>query len=91
MKVAPLHSAVSARHGEVVALLLERGADPNARQQEGWTALHGAAHNGDAETVEALLLHGADPALRHEGGKRAADLAGEAGHDALARRLEAAR
>jgi uncharacterized protein len=40
MKVTPLHSAAAAHSGEIVRLLLERGANPNARQQGGWTPLH---------------------------------------------------
>lgn len=88
MRVTPLHSAVAARHCAIAARLLARGAQPNARQQEGWTPLHGAAHNGDAGTVELLLAHGADPRARHDGGKTAAELAREAGHEEIARALE---
>ena len=37
--------------------------------------------------VALLLQYGADPALRDREGRTAADLAREAGHNALARRL----
>lgn len=89
MRVAPLHSAVATRRHSIIARLLEHGANPNARQQEGWTVLHGAANEGELATVELLLEHGADPRARHDGGKSAADIAREKGHEEIARRLDA--
>jgi uncharacterized protein len=56
-------------------LLLDEGADVNATQQGGWTALHGAAQNGDRELVELLLAKGADLQLRADNGQTALDLA----------------
>jgi ankyrin repeat protein len=87
MRVAPIHSAAAGRTA-VVPLLIERGADVNARQQGGWTALHEAAHRGDLELTEALLAAGADPRLANDEGITAAQLARDAGHAALADRLE---
>jgi ankyrin repeat protein len=83
LHVTPLHSAAAGRHGEIVRLLLEHGADPNARQDGGFTPLHAAAQNDDRESVEALLAAGADPALVSDDGKRPADLAGEAVRELL--------
>jgi ankyrin repeat protein len=40
-------------------LLLEAGADPNAAQQGGITALDAARHHGDEEIARLLLDHGA--------------------------------
>ncbi|MGH3005076.1 MAG: ankyrin repeat domain-containing protein [Gaiellaceae bacterium] len=85
--VTPLHSAVAARNEETVALLLDRAADPNARQEGGFTALHGAAQQGDEPIVDLLLRHGADARLAAEDGRTAADFARESGHKELAARL----
>jgi ankyrin repeat protein len=55
-----LHFGVA--HEPVVRLLLERGADPNVRD-EGDVAypLHFAAENQDLPVIRQLLEHGADP------------------------------
>lgn len=79
MRVAPIHSAC-AQSDEVLAcrlahLLLAFGADPNARQQSGWTPLHAAAHRNQALLIRLLRLGGADPQLTHDAGLSAIDLA----------------
>ncbi len=56
-------------------LLLERGANPNARQESGFTALHGAAAHGDVEMTKLLLKFGADPKALTDDGKDAAAVA----------------
>jgi ankyrin repeat protein len=89
MKVQPLHAAVAARNATAVALLLERGADPNARQQAGYTPLMGAAAAGRRDMADMLIARGADPALINEEGKSAADVAREHGHAELAGSLTA--
>lgn len=89
MRVTALHSAVADEGDSDSALaLVAAGADPNAKQRHGWTPLHAAAQTGDCAVVGALLAAGADPTLTHDGGKRAADLAREAGHTELAALLE---
>ena len=75
MKVTPLHSAAAAHSREIVRLLLDEGAPPDARQQGCWTALHEAAQAGDQEMVKDLLEHGAGPLARNDEGKSPADLA----------------
>jgi ankyrin repeat protein len=87
MKVQPLHAAVAARNADAVALLLARGADPNARQQIGYTPLMGAASAGRNDIADLLLQKGADPGLVSDEGKSAADVARDHGHTALADRL----
>jgi len=67
-----------------VALLLARGADPNA-MPAGSSALHEAAFRNHREIVDLLLDAGADPTIRDR--RFNADPAGwaaHAGHNALA-------
>lgn len=87
MRVQPIHAAAARRSATLVRTLLENGADPNARQHLGFTALHAAAQQGDERTAELLLTAGADPSLQSDDGKMAADFAAAAGHEALATRL----
>jgi len=58
MQVMPLHSAVATddpeTRYEIAKLLLEHGADPNARQQDDFTPLMEADQHGD-ERLQALL------------------------------------
>ncbi|HUR22233.1 MAG TPA: ankyrin repeat domain-containing protein [Acidimicrobiales bacterium] len=61
MEVQPLHSAVAANSRDVAAALLIAGADPNARQQGGYTPLMGAQQNEEeGEMVRLLMDHGAE-------------------------------
>ena len=55
-----LHRAVDSVNLPVVTLLLEQGADVNARNAFGLTPLHKAAKHSQIELVRALLLKGAD-------------------------------
>ncbi len=59
MEVQPLHSAVAGRSMEIVAALLVAGADPNARQQGGFTPLMAAEQHEDEDMVRLLMDHGA--------------------------------
>ena len=68
-----LATAALMGHTEIVALLLEHGADVNARSKDGGTALHAAAFLGRVETVKLLLDKGADTTLRHKMGGTAID------------------
>jgi ankyrin repeat protein len=79
-KVTALHGAVARRDVEIVKMLLEAGADPNARQERGFAPLHDAAANGSVALVELLLKHGALADSKADDGKTPADMAGERGH-----------
>ena len=55
-------------HLEVSRVLLDHGANVNARQQNHWTPIHLSASNGHLEIVKLLLERGADVhALNDEG------------------------
>ncbi len=51
--------AAASGHRETVKVLLDAGADVNAPDFTGWTALHAGAYGGDAGVVSLLLKHGA--------------------------------
>ena len=87
MGVRPLNSSAAGGHGDVSRLLVERGADVNAAQAQGFRPLHAAAQNGDSDLVAILVAAGADKDARLDDGRTAADVALEAGHEALAERL----
>jgi ankyrin repeat protein len=85
LSAAPIQSAAAAGHVKIVMLLLNHSANPNVREQGGFTPLHAAAQNGDAQMIRSLLYNGADLSIRSNDGKLASDLAAEAGHkDAMA-------
>jgi ankyrin repeat protein len=86
-KVAAIHAAVSNGDSGMVVLLLEHGADVNARQQNGFTPLHGAAGAGRNELCDLLLAHGADPNALSDDGKTPAALAEERGQVETAARI----
>jgi ankyrin repeat protein len=64
MKVMPLHSAAATNDPEtryeIAKLLLEHGADPNARQQDEFTPLMEADQHGDERLRTLLIEHGAE-------------------------------
>ena len=64
IRVQPLHSAAAGGHTAVARLLLEHGADPNARQEGGFVPLHAAAQAGNDELYELLVASGAGSGRR---------------------------
>jgi ankyrin repeat protein len=54
---------------EAVGLLLELGADPNAVDNNGETAMHGAAYQSRYQLVPLLAEHGADIKIWHRKNK----------------------
>ena len=75
--------ADAARLGDAAAVkaLLRNGADVNAAQGDGMTALHWAAQKGDTELVGMLLSAGASVrATTRLGGYTPMHLASQAGH-----------
>jgi len=64
---AILMNAARTGNGEVVRMLLARGADANARESSlGETALMWAAAENHPAAVRALIEHGADPNVRSD-------------------------
>ena len=69
-------------------LLIDRGAEVNATDLRGNSALHGAVDAGH-ETVAWLLLNqGANPALRNAAGDTALDIARRRGYDEIVKLLQ---
>lgn len=70
----PLSRACYQGHTEVVKLLFESGADPNAGARDGANPLFWASVRGHDEIVRLLLAHGADAnsARRSDGSARSA-------------------
>lgn len=75
--IAPIHACIFGRRNDVLALLLEAGADANIKQDGGFTPLMGAAQNGDQAAVSLLLAHGADKDVATDEGKTARDYAAD--------------
>jgi ankyrin repeat protein len=89
----PLFDASRGRHfkdGSVLRLLLERGADVNARAVKatpvstlGSTPLHFASENGALEVVRLLLEHGADIEAVNVDGKTALQVVGRTKYEGV--------
>lgn len=59
----------------IMSLLLERGANVNMADKDGWTALMGATVQGRMESVKLLLEHGADVNAKNLNGETALAMA----------------
>lgn len=92
MRVRPIHSATAHRDFEkgqqMVAALIDAGAEVNIAQHGGWTPLHQAAAHGAAALVDLLLAHGADRKARSEDGRTPAEMARANGFETLAETLK---
>jgi ankyrin repeat protein len=64
-----LHSAAYEGHNDVVELLLAKGANVNAKINDGFTPLYEAASNGQKDVTELLLAKGADVNAKDNDGK----------------------
>lgn len=67
----PIHIAAQNGHLELVKLLLDRGADVNATNAGGQTALHMATSYDLDAVVKVLLAAGADGEIRNKDGHSA--------------------
>jgi hypothetical protein len=82
-KDARLIKATQAGDVAAVRKLLDKGADPRARDALGRTALHHAASNGQTMIAVRLLMHGVDPLDTYDN-RSAIDIASSTGHQQLA-------
>jgi ankyrin repeat protein len=67
----PLLIAAGNGDRHMVVLLLEKGADPNRKNDLGDTALMAAARTGNANLIQALLAKNADVAAKDDAGRTA--------------------
>ena len=58
--MTPLHWAAYTGHGDVLKVLLEHGADPDAKDRDELTPLHCAARKGFIDIAKLLIEHKAN-------------------------------
>lgn len=66
--ITPLYAAVLSGHKDVVEFLVAKGADVNAKSNDGYTSLHAAAADGYKDVVALLIAKGADVNARNNDG-----------------------
>ena len=82
--------AIRFEHTEIVKMLFEKGADVNAKENDGNTALHWASVLEYAEIVKMLLAMGADVNVKNNKGNTALTQAIFFGHTKIVEILEEA-
>jgi len=83
----PLHLAAEGGNEVAVQLLLGRGANIEARDIRGWTALQRASFRGHKAIVQLLLKEGAEIEARNKIGSTALTLASQYGHKEVVKLL----
>ena len=72
-----------------VEAMLEGGADVNAKDDDGWTALHFAAGDGTPELIKLLLSKGLKADAEDKDGATPLEMAEEEEHEEAAELLKA--
>lgn len=88
MGLTAISAAAFKGHNRIVAMLLERGADPNAANIENQTAIMFASLAGRDTAVQMLLDAGADPESQASAGDSALSIARAQGADHVVEILE---
>jgi ankyrin repeat protein len=89
-KNQPLHAALAlGKNPSTIELLVAHGADVNATQAGGFTAIFSAAAANRIDLAELLMAHGANPHPTSDEGKTPADFARDRGHTEFAEWLDA--
>lgn len=84
----PITIAAERNHSDMVRMLLEQGANPNAADNvDGLQAIHYAAKNGNIEMLESLIQYGAKADSIAEGSLTPLVLAAGEGHTDMVKKL----
>jgi ankyrin repeat protein len=75
-------------HVSAVRTFMDKGADVNARNQEGWTPLMCAASKGHVAAAQALLSRGAEAQAKNKEGETARQLAARRDYDDVIKLLQ---
>jgi ankyrin repeat protein len=83
-KLAGLHEAALDRSSTLIQKKLDHGADPDAFDEQGYTAAIYAAGHGDLRALQSLCDHGADLGLATDQGETPVYSAAQNGHAEVA-------
>lgn len=83
----PLHIAAKGDHADLVVLLIEKGADMNATDEDGETPLYSAVRSRERAALPFLLASGSAVGAADEGGHTPLHLAAALGNEAAVRFL----
>jgi len=76
MQNSGIEAAFTNSNTEIISILLQNGADVNAKDHHDFTALiSAAANNSNPEVISVLLKNGADANMKCDWGERAIDFA----------------
>ena len=82
-----LHAAAASGHLDICRLLIDKGAQVEAKDGTGCAPLHFAAIQGHVEIVRLLCDRGADVEARHNGGGRPLHASASYGHISVVKEL----